>query len=167
LRVIKQTLLWATGAVVTLALLFGAVIVWPDPLFAFSLASGKITVFSNHPIPPPAENGFSMTARDCWIGLHSKLMGANIAFTLPMRTGDTACSFGRTPNLGASPMVWQHCFPERRRFRDRPCSALGLCRHPAAHTRLSLRTRAHPYRCLATCRFGALSRAQMGMGGLC
>jgi hypothetical protein len=50
LKVIKQTLLWATGAVVTLALLFGALIVWPDPLFAFSLASGRIIVFSDRPI---------------------------------------------------------------------------------------------------------------------
>lgn len=44
------------------ALLFGALIVWPDPLFAFSLSSGKFTVFSDRPIPSIGGERF---IRDC------------------------------------------------------------------------------------------------------
>jgi hypothetical protein len=62
LRVIRRALLWATGAVAAFALLFGALIVWPNPLFAFSLGSGKITVFSDRPIPPA---GGERLLRDC------------------------------------------------------------------------------------------------------
>jgi hypothetical protein len=59
---IKKTLLWATGTVATFALLFGALIVWPDPLFAFSLGSGKIIVSSDRPIPSAGGEQF---LRDC------------------------------------------------------------------------------------------------------
>jgi len=62
LRVINRTLRWATGAVATCALLFGALIVWPDPLFAFSLGSGKIIVSSDRPIPSTGGERF---LRDC------------------------------------------------------------------------------------------------------
>jgi len=43
LRLVRRALLWAVGAVAAFTLLFGALIVWPDPLFAFSLGSGKIS----------------------------------------------------------------------------------------------------------------------------
>jgi hypothetical protein len=43
LRAIKRTLLLATVALATVAMSLGAMITWPEPLFAFSLGSGKIT----------------------------------------------------------------------------------------------------------------------------
>jgi len=62
LRVIRRALLWATGAVAAFSLLFGALIVWPDPLFAFSLGGGMIIVFSDRPIPSA---GGERLLRDC------------------------------------------------------------------------------------------------------
>jgi hypothetical protein len=50
-RVIARTLLWGIAAVVATALLFCTLIAWPDPLFAFTLGSGKIVVASDRPIP--------------------------------------------------------------------------------------------------------------------
>jgi hypothetical protein len=62
LRVIKRTLLWAGAALATAALLFGALIVWPDPLFAYSLRTGKIILASDRPIPSAGGERF---LRDC------------------------------------------------------------------------------------------------------
>jgi hypothetical protein len=62
LRTIKRTLLWAGVALAAVALLFGTLIVWPDPLFAFSLGTGKIIVASDRPIPSAGGERF---LRDC------------------------------------------------------------------------------------------------------
>jgi hypothetical protein len=62
LRVIKKTLLWAGGTVGTVALLFGALLVWPGPLFAYSLGTGKVVVASDRPIPAAGGERF---LRDC------------------------------------------------------------------------------------------------------
>jgi hypothetical protein len=62
LRLIKRTLLWITAAVVTVALSLGALITFPDPLFAYALGSGKIVVASDRPIPPA---GGERLLRDC------------------------------------------------------------------------------------------------------
>lgn len=62
LRAIKRTLLWTTAALGTAALTLGALITWPEPLFAFSLGSGKIIVASDRPIPPTGGERF---LRDC------------------------------------------------------------------------------------------------------
>jgi hypothetical protein len=51
LRVMRRTLLWACTALACAAIAFGALIFWPDPLFAFSLRAGKIIVASDRPIP--------------------------------------------------------------------------------------------------------------------
>src|SRR2546430_14050688 len=61
-QVIKRTILWTSGAVSATALLFSALVVWPDPLFAFSLGTGKIVVASDHPIPSA---GGEQLLRDC------------------------------------------------------------------------------------------------------
>ena len=87
LRAIKRTLLWAGAALLGVALLFGALIVWPDPLFAFSLGTGKIVVASDRPIPSAGGERF---LRDC-----ERLLE---------RTGDSACSSSRAPRPGASPI---------------------------------------------------------------
>src|SRR5262245_29259958 len=50
-KLIRRALLWAAGSAAAFGLLFGALIAWPDPLFAFSLGSGKIIVASVRPIP--------------------------------------------------------------------------------------------------------------------
>jgi hypothetical protein len=50
-RVIKRILLWACAPLACAAISFGALIFWPDPLFAFSLRAGKIIVASDRPIP--------------------------------------------------------------------------------------------------------------------
>ena len=62
LQMIKRTLLWATAAVAIIALVLVALITWPNPLFAFSLGAGKLTVVSDHPIPPAGGQQF---LRDC------------------------------------------------------------------------------------------------------
>jgi hypothetical protein len=62
LQMIKRTLLWAGTPLAAAALLFGALIVWPEPLFAFSLGTGKIIVASDRPIPPAGGERF---LRDC------------------------------------------------------------------------------------------------------
>jgi hypothetical protein len=62
LRSFKLTLLWASVALGTAALSLCAVITWPEPLFAFSLGSGKIVVASDRPILPGGGERF---LRDC------------------------------------------------------------------------------------------------------
>jgi hypothetical protein len=62
LRSFKRTLLWASMALGTAALSLCALITWPEPLFAFSLGSGKIVVASDRPIPPGGGERF---LRDC------------------------------------------------------------------------------------------------------
>jgi len=62
LRRVKRALLGATVALATTALSLGILITWPNPLFAFSLGSGKISVASDHPIPP---RGGERVLRDC------------------------------------------------------------------------------------------------------
>src|SRR6476661_4092384 len=61
-RAIKRTLVWAGAALLTPALLFCVLIAWPDPLFAFSLGTGKIVVASDRPIPPAGGERF---LQDC------------------------------------------------------------------------------------------------------
>jgi hypothetical protein len=51
LRMIKRTLLWTTVLLATGALSLCAMLTWPQPLFAFSLGSGRIAVASDRPIP--------------------------------------------------------------------------------------------------------------------
>jgi len=51
LRIVKRALLCAGGALVIGALLFGALLTWPDLLFAYSLGTGGIVVSSDQPIP--------------------------------------------------------------------------------------------------------------------
>src|SRR5258706_8770897 len=58
LRMIRRTLLWACAALASAAISFGALIFWPDPLFAFSLRAGKIIVASDRPIPPAGGERF-------------------------------------------------------------------------------------------------------------
>lgn len=51
LRMINRALLWTCAALGCAAISFGALIFWPDPLFAYSLHAGNITVASDRPIP--------------------------------------------------------------------------------------------------------------------
>ena len=62
LRTIKRTLLGAIVALAVAALSLGILITWPEPLFAFSIGSGKIIVASDRPIPPSGGERF---LRDC------------------------------------------------------------------------------------------------------
>jgi hypothetical protein len=59
---IKRTLLWSGAALAIPVLLFGALILWPDPLFAYSLGTGKIVVASDRPIPSAGGERF---LREC------------------------------------------------------------------------------------------------------
>jgi hypothetical protein len=61
-RAIKRTLLWGCTTLVAVAALFCALIAWPDPLFAFSLGTGKIVVASDRPIPSAGGERF---LQDC------------------------------------------------------------------------------------------------------
>jgi hypothetical protein len=51
LTMIRRIVLWACATLAAAATSFGALVFWPDPLFAFSLSAGKITVASDRPIP--------------------------------------------------------------------------------------------------------------------
>jgi hypothetical protein len=59
---IKRILLWSCAALAIMALSFVILIVWPQPLFAFSLTVGKIAVSSDRPIPAA---GGVRVLRDC------------------------------------------------------------------------------------------------------
>ena len=61
-RVIKRTLLWIGAIFLAPSLLFCGLIAYPNPLFAYSLGIGKITVFSDRPIPSAGGERF---LRDC------------------------------------------------------------------------------------------------------
>jgi hypothetical protein len=56
LRLVMRIVLWIGAACASAVLLFLALIVWPDPLFAYSVSDGKITVRSDHPIPAAGGN---------------------------------------------------------------------------------------------------------------
>src|SRR5262249_781049 len=49
-RPLKRVILGLSAVLIAAALAFGALIAWPDPLFAFSLGAGKIVVASDRPI---------------------------------------------------------------------------------------------------------------------
>jgi hypothetical protein len=59
---IKRVLQWGTLMVGAAVALFGILIIWPDPLFAYSLSSGRIVVASDRPIPAAGGERF---LRDC------------------------------------------------------------------------------------------------------
>lgn len=61
-RMIKRTLLWLSAISFTLVLLFCGLVAYPNPLFAYSLGSSKITVYSDRPIPSAGGERF---LRDC------------------------------------------------------------------------------------------------------
>jgi len=59
LRLVKRALLCLGGVLVIGALLFGALLTWPDPLFAYSLDTGKIIVSSDQSISASGGEDFS------------------------------------------------------------------------------------------------------------
>jgi hypothetical protein len=61
-RTVKRLALYAFAGIAAVALAFGGLIVWPKPLFAFSLAAGRIVVSSDRPIPTA---GGERVLRDC------------------------------------------------------------------------------------------------------
>jgi hypothetical protein len=73
LRMIRRTLLWAGAALGTPVVLFSTLVAWPDPLFAFSLGTGKIVVASDRPIPSAGGERF---LRDCERLLERSLLKA-------------------------------------------------------------------------------------------
>jgi len=62
MRTIKRALLWASVAVAAAVLAVIGLIIWPEPLFAYSIGTGKIVVASDRPIPAP---GGERLLRDC------------------------------------------------------------------------------------------------------
>jgi hypothetical protein len=60
--IIRRTVLWACAALAFAAISSGALLFWPDPLFAFSFGAGKIILASDRPIPPA---GGERVLRDC------------------------------------------------------------------------------------------------------
>jgi len=62
MRIFKRILLWCGLALVALIALAATLIVWPDPLFAYSAGRGKIIVRSDQPIPAAGGEKF---LRDC------------------------------------------------------------------------------------------------------
>ena len=62
LRLVLRVVAWTGAACAGAALLFVALIVWPDPLFAYSASDGRITIKSDRPI---AATGSDQLLRDC------------------------------------------------------------------------------------------------------
>jgi len=62
MRLLKRCLLWFGATVLGLIALAAAVVIWPDPLFAYSAGSGKIIAHSDQPIPAA---GGEALLRDC------------------------------------------------------------------------------------------------------
>jgi len=62
LRLAMRIMLWIGAACASVVLLFLALIIWPDPLFAFSVSDGKITVRSDQPI---SAAGGNQLLQDC------------------------------------------------------------------------------------------------------
>jgi hypothetical protein len=73
-RLFMRTVLWISAAFASAALLFGAPFIWPDPLFAFSVSDGKITVKSDRPIPTA---GGTRLLHDCEMLLDRSPLKAN------------------------------------------------------------------------------------------
>jgi hypothetical protein len=61
-RTLKRAILWVRAALMAVALAMATLIAWPDPLFAFSLGSGKIVVAADRPIDVTGGERF---LRDC------------------------------------------------------------------------------------------------------
>src|SRR4051812_22093262 len=61
-RTLKRLILYTAAGLVIVALACGGLIVWPKPLFAFSLGAGRIVVSSDRPIPAA---GGERVLRDC------------------------------------------------------------------------------------------------------
>jgi hypothetical protein len=74
LRLFMRTVLWISAAFASAVLLFGAPFIWPDPLFAFSVSDGKITVKSDRPIPTA---GGKRLLDDCEMLLNRSPLKAN------------------------------------------------------------------------------------------
>jgi hypothetical protein len=62
LHSVMRAIAWTGAACFGAALLFVALILWPDPLFAYSVSDGKITIKSDHPI---AAASADRVLRDC------------------------------------------------------------------------------------------------------
>lgn len=62
MHALRRAILWTSAALGAVALAVGALIVWPDPLFAFSLDAGKIVIASDRPIDAA---GGERVLRDC------------------------------------------------------------------------------------------------------
>jgi hypothetical protein len=73
-RLFMRTVLWISAAFASAALLFGTPFIWPDPLFAFSVSDGKITVKSDRPIPT---GGGTRLLHDCEMLLDRSPLKAN------------------------------------------------------------------------------------------
>jgi hypothetical protein len=62
MRLLKRILLWFGVTVVALIAIAATLIIWPDPLFAYSAGSGKVMVRSDQPIPTAGGEKF---LREC------------------------------------------------------------------------------------------------------
>lgn len=62
LRLVVRVMAWTGAACAGAALLFAALILWPDPLFAYSASDGRITIKSDRPI---AAAGSEQLLREC------------------------------------------------------------------------------------------------------
>jgi hypothetical protein len=58
----RRVLRWGSAAAAVTITIFGVLIFWPDPLFAYSLTTGRIAVASDRPIPRADGERF---VRDC------------------------------------------------------------------------------------------------------
>jgi hypothetical protein len=62
MTLVRRALLWLGSMLCFMAVVYAALIFWPDPLFAFSLRAGKLVVSSDQVIP---QAGSERLLRDC------------------------------------------------------------------------------------------------------
>ena len=103
LRLIKRTLLWTAAAVVTVALSLGALMTFPDPLFAYSLGAGRIIVVSDRPIPPAGGERF---LRDCERLLERSPLKANGRYRIYVTNEDWRQRLFFIPHPDAWGFAW-------------------------------------------------------------
>jgi hypothetical protein len=107
-RRITRLVLYAAAGAAILALVFGGLVVWPSPLFAFSLAVGRIVVSSDRPIPAA---GAERVLRDCQRLLErSPLVAKSPQYQLYVANEDWQNRLYLIPNPNAGGITYYYGF---------------------------------------------------------
>src|SRR5262249_52553376 len=167
LMMMRRSLLWACAALASAAMSFGALIFWPDPLFAFSLRAGKIIVASDRPIPPAGGERF---LRDCERLLErSPLKAKSHQYRLYVTNDDWRQRLFFIPRPERWGFAWYYGLGGPALMSGADCERgvgpWGVGGRAPADIGLSGRRGGHSHHCLGAGRAHPPARAAMGMGG--